>query len=138
MRFFCARSPCKIIYIGAHSTFRKTLRLVSQKWMSEIIPKGDFLEKIGNQNAGGLFGKNWQPECRGGAVARPLGTLLDRFNMKVHIDVSRAQRFIGQSLNRLFLKKQYSKMTSWPIKNHLFYMTIFPFPFNYCVHRKSF
>ena len=38
--FFRARSPSKLVYIGAEGAFRKILGSVGQKWISEKISKG--------------------------------------------------------------------------------------------------
>ena len=38
--FFGARSPSKLVYIGAESAFRKILGSVGQKWISEKVSKG--------------------------------------------------------------------------------------------------
>ena len=38
-RFFGARSPSKLVYIGAKGAFRKTLGSVGQKWISEKVSK---------------------------------------------------------------------------------------------------
>ena len=38
--FFGARSPSKLVYIGAKSAFRKILGSVGQKWISEKVSKG--------------------------------------------------------------------------------------------------
>ena len=39
-RFFGARSPSKLVYIGAKGAFRKILGSVGQKWISEKVSKG--------------------------------------------------------------------------------------------------
>ena len=39
-RFFGARSPSKLVYIGAKGAFRKILGSVGQKWLSEKVSKG--------------------------------------------------------------------------------------------------
>ena len=41
LRFFGARSPSKLVYIGAKGAFRKILGSVGQKWISEKVTKGD-------------------------------------------------------------------------------------------------
>ena len=38
--FFGARSPSKVVYIGAKGAFRKILGSVGQKWISEKVSKG--------------------------------------------------------------------------------------------------
>ena len=38
--FFGARSPSKLLYIGAKGAFRKNLGSVGQKWFSEKVSKG--------------------------------------------------------------------------------------------------
>ena len=38
--FFGARSPSKLVYIGAEGAFRKILGSVRQKWISEKVSKG--------------------------------------------------------------------------------------------------
>ena len=38
--FFGARSPSKLVYIGAKGAFRKILGSVGQKWISEKVSKG--------------------------------------------------------------------------------------------------
>ena len=38
--FFYARSPSKLVHIGAKGAFRKILGSVGQKWISEKVPKG--------------------------------------------------------------------------------------------------
>ena len=38
--FFGARSPSKLVYIGAKGAFRKILGSVRQKWISEKVSKG--------------------------------------------------------------------------------------------------
>ena len=38
--FFCARSPSKLVYIGAKGAFRKILGSAGQKWISEKVSKG--------------------------------------------------------------------------------------------------
>ena len=38
--FFDARSPSKLVYIGAKSALRKILGSVGQKWISEKVSKG--------------------------------------------------------------------------------------------------
>ena len=40
LRFFGARSPSKLVYIGAKDAFRKILGSVGQKWISEKVSKG--------------------------------------------------------------------------------------------------
>ena len=40
LRFFGARSPSELVWIGAKGVFRKILRSVSQKWISENSTKG--------------------------------------------------------------------------------------------------
>ena len=47
MRFFGARSPSKIAYIGAKGAFRKILGSVGQKWISEKYQRGDPLGRQG-------------------------------------------------------------------------------------------
>ena len=47
MRFFGARSPSKIAYIGAEGAFRKILGSVGQKWISEKYQRGDPLGRQG-------------------------------------------------------------------------------------------
>ena len=39
-RFFGARSPSKLVYIGAIGAFRKILGAVGQRWISEKVSKG--------------------------------------------------------------------------------------------------
>ena len=38
--FFGARSPSKLVYVGAKGAFRKILGSVGQKWISEKVSKG--------------------------------------------------------------------------------------------------
>ena len=49
MRFFGARSPSKIAFIGAKGAFRKILGSVSQKWNSEKVSKGGPFGSAGDQ-----------------------------------------------------------------------------------------
>ena len=49
MRFFGARSPSKIAYIGAKGAFRKILGSVGQKWISEKVSKGGPFGSAGGQ-----------------------------------------------------------------------------------------
>ena len=49
MRFFGARSPSKIAYIGAEGAFRKILGSVGQKWISEKVSKGGPFGSAGGQ-----------------------------------------------------------------------------------------
>ena len=49
MRFFGARSPSKIAFIGAKGAFRKILGSVSQKWISEKVSKGGPFGSAGGQ-----------------------------------------------------------------------------------------
>ena len=60
MRFFGARSPSKIAYIGAKGSFRKILGSVGQKWISEKVSKG-----------GDPLGRQGVKSLRGGASAPP-------------------------------------------------------------------
>ena len=60
-RFFGARSPSKLVYIGAKGAFRKILGSVGQKWISEKVSKGG---PFGS--AGGRI-----PEGGGGGVRFP-------------------------------------------------------------------
>ena len=46
-RFFGARSPSKLVYIGAAGAFRKVLGSVGQKWISEKVSRGDPLVRQG-------------------------------------------------------------------------------------------
>ena len=59
--FFGARSPSKLVYIGAEGAFRKILGSVRQKWISEKVSKGG---PFGS--AGGRI-----PEGGGGGVRPP-------------------------------------------------------------------
>ena len=61
MRFFGARSPSKIAFIGAEGAFRKILGSVGQKWISEKVSKGGPFGSAGGQI----------PEGGGGASAPP-------------------------------------------------------------------
>ena len=49
MRFFGARSPSKIAFIGAKGAFRKILGSVGQKWISEKVSKGGPFGSAGGQ-----------------------------------------------------------------------------------------
>ena len=49
MRFFGARSPSKIAFIGAKGAFRKILGSVGQKWISEKVSKGEPFGSAGGQ-----------------------------------------------------------------------------------------
>ena len=49
MRFFGARSPSKIAFIGAQGAFRKILGSVGQKWISEKVSKGGPFGSAGGQ-----------------------------------------------------------------------------------------
>ena len=49
MRFFGARSPSKIAFIGAEGAFRKVLGSVGQKWISEKVSKGGPFGSAGGQ-----------------------------------------------------------------------------------------
>ena len=57
--FFGARSPSKLVYIGAEGAFRKILGSVRQKWISEKVSKG------------GPFGSAGGRIPEGGASAPP-------------------------------------------------------------------
>ena len=51
--FFGARSPSKLVYIGANGAFRKILGSVGQKWISEKVSKGDPLGRQGVESLKG-------------------------------------------------------------------------------------
>ena len=56
--FFGARSPSKLVYIGAKGALRKTLGSVGQKWISEKVSKGGPFGSAGGQipeGGGGFF-----------------------------------------------------------------------------------
>ena len=44
-----ARSPSKLVYIGAKGAFRKILRSVGQKWISEKVSKGGPFRSAGGR-----------------------------------------------------------------------------------------
>ena len=47
--FFGARSPSKLVYIGAEGAFRKILGSVGQKWISEKVSKGGLFGSAGDR-----------------------------------------------------------------------------------------
>ena len=56
--FFGARSPSKLVYIGAQGAFRKILGSVGQKGISEKVSKGD---PLGRQGVESLRGGGVRP-----------------------------------------------------------------------------
>ena len=60
-RFFGARSPSKLVYIGAKGAFRKILGSVGQKWISEKVSKGDPLGRQGVESLRGGGGRGASP-----------------------------------------------------------------------------
>ena len=59
--FFGARSPSKLVYIGAEDAFRKILGSVGQKWISEKVSKGGPFGSAGSRI----------PEGEGGGGSAP-------------------------------------------------------------------
>ena len=57
LTFFGARSPSKLVYIGAEGAFRKILGSVGQKWISEKVSKGGLFGSTGGQIPEGGGGK---------------------------------------------------------------------------------
>ena len=49
LRFFGARSPSTLVFIGAKGAFRKILGSVGQKWISEKVSKGGPLGSAGGR-----------------------------------------------------------------------------------------
>ena len=61
LRFFGARSPSKLVYIGAEGAFRKILGSVRQKWISEKVSKGGPFGLAGGRIPGGGGGGGRPP-----------------------------------------------------------------------------
>ena len=67
---FGARSPSKLVYIGAKGAFRKILGSVGQKWISEKVSKG------------GPFGSAGGRIPKGGGGVRPPPKSAPDYNIK--------------------------------------------------------
>ena len=82
LRFFGARSPSKLVYIGAKGAFRKILGSVRQKWISEKVSKGGPFGSAGGRIPDGGGG--------GGASAFPLNPPLPQMvlDFKVLVYIS--------------------------------------------------
>ena len=55
--FFGARSPSKLVYIGAEGALRKILGSVGQKWISKLYQRGDPLGRQGVESLRGGGGR---------------------------------------------------------------------------------
>ena len=56
--FFGARSPSKLVYIGAKGAFRKILGSVGQKWISDKVSKGGPFGSAGGRIPEVVFSAN--------------------------------------------------------------------------------
>ena len=72
-RFFGARSPSKLVYIGAKGAFRKILGSVGQNWISEKVSKGGPFGSAGGRIPEGGGGVP-PPPPKSAPVADPAAT----------------------------------------------------------------